>query len=257
MIQRPVSLFLDVDGTLLDYASHPDAVVVAPSLVSLLDGLNAASGGRLAFVSGRAIASLDRLFDPFRGVAVGLHGLELRRRADAPVERAADVDPPPALHAEIARLAAKHRALLIEDKGAALAVHHRLAAPAMQALRRDLQLACERHAPGWSVLRGRRVLEVKPDGTTKASGVDRLMIEPPFAGSLPLAFGDDVTDLDMFDAIRRHGGTAVSVGPRIAGSGDLQLDAPGESLALLTALREALQGGAASVGDLLRGRTDA
>lgn len=257
MTHRPVSLFLDVDGTLLDYASHPDAVVVAPSLVDLLEGLHAASGGRLAFVSGRAIASLDRLFEPFRGVAVGLHGLELRLRADAPVERAADVEPPPALHAEIERLALEHRVPLVEDKGAAVAVHHRLAAPAMQALRRDLQLACGRHAPGWTVLRGRQVLEVKPDGTTKASGVDRLMAEPPFAGSLPVAFGDDVTDLDMFDAIRRHGGTAVAVGPRIAGSGDLQLDTPDECLALLAELREALRAGAARVGDLLRSRAHA
>lgn len=259
MTHRPVSLFLDVDGTLLDFAAHPDAVVVAPSLVDLLAGLHSAGGGRLALVSGRAIESLDRLFAPFRGVAVGLHGLEWRRRADADVERAAAGAPPAALHDALVRLAREHRATLVEDKGPAVAVHHRLAAPAMQALRRDLVRACAAHAPGWAVLRGRQVLEVKPHGTTKASGVDRLMNEPPFAGSLPVGFGDDLTDLDMFDAIRRHGGTAVAVGPRIAGSGDVQLDAPGESLALLAALRDAIAGGAGAhrVGDILRERAHA
>ena len=121
---------------------------------------------------------------------------------------------------------------------------HRLAAPAMQALRRALLDACARLAPRWAVLRGRRVLEIKPVGATKARGVDMLMVAPPFRGTVPIAFGDDVTDLDMFAAIRRHAGIAVAVGPRIAGSGDLQLDAPGESLALLGDVRDALAAGA-------------
>jgi trehalose 6-phosphate phosphatase len=232
-------------------------VVVGPSLVELLDALHDASGGALALVSGRAIDSLDRLFAPFRGVAVGLHGLELRRTPRAAPERARADPAPTALRDAIERLAPEHRAALIEDKGAAIAVHHRLAAPAMQSLRGALLAACERHAPGWTVLRGRQVLEVKPRDATKARGVDALMTAAPFRGTVPIALGDDVTDLDMFEAIRRHGGTAIAVGPRIAGSGDLQLDAPGESLALLGAVRDALAEGADAdaIDGLLRGRT--
>jgi trehalose 6-phosphate phosphatase len=256
---RPISLFLDVDGTLLDYAAHPDAVVVAPALVQLLEGLHHASGGLLALVSGRGVDSLDRLFAPFRGVAVGLHGLEVRRRPDAPIERAAIDALPAALRDAIDRIALIYRAALVEDKGAAVAVHHRLPAPAMQALRRELAGACERHGPEWTVLRGRQVVEVKPRGSTKAHGVDMLMAAAPFRGSVPVAFGDDLTDLDMFEAIRRHSGTAVAVGPRIAGSGDLQLDTPGESLALLAAIRDALRdrADAGRVGDLLRSHAHA
>jgi plasmid stabilization system protein ParE len=54
-------------------------------------------------------------------------------------------------------------------------------------------------------------------------------------------------------------GTSVAVGPRIAGSGDLQLDAPEESLALLRELRDALAAGADSrrIGKVLRARTHA
>jgi trehalose 6-phosphate phosphatase len=210
-------------------------------------------------VSGRSIDSLDRLFAPFRGVAVGLHGLELRLDPSAPPDRERAGPPPRSLHAEVERLAAGHGAGLIEDKGAAIAVHHRLPAPAMQALRRALQAACDAHAPDWTVLRGRRVLEIKPRAATKAHGVDALMARAPFRGSVPIAFGDDVTDLDMFEAIRRHDGTAVAVGPRIAGSGDLQVDTPGESLALLRAVRDALALGAdwAGIDELLRTRAHA
>ncbi len=227
--------------------------------MALLADLHRASAGALALVSGRAIASLDRLFTPFRGVAVGLHGLEMRRHPGATPERAPLEPPPYPLRREVARIAREHRASLVEDKGVAIAVHHRLPAPAMQALRRALAAACEREAPGWTVLRGRQVLEIKPESATKAHGVDALMQAAPFRGSVPIAFGDDITDLDMFEAIRRHAGIAVAVGPRIAGSGDLQLDAPESSLELLRELCDALEDGAGAtrIGDLLRTRTHA
>lgn len=258
-INRSISLFLDVDGTLLDFASHPDAVVVGAPLVELLRGLHRASAGSLALVSGRSIVSLDRLFASFRGVAVGLHGLEIRLDPLAEPARARIEPPPPALHEAVAAIAAPPRASLIEDKGAAIAVHHRLAAPAMQALRRELLAACARLAPGWTVLRGRQVLELKPEHATKAHGVDALMALAPFAGTVPIAFGDDITDLDMFEAIRRHGGTSVAVGPRIAGSGDLHVDTPDESVSLLIAIRDALERGADAqdIATLLRSHAHA
>jgi trehalose 6-phosphate phosphatase len=219
-------------------------VIVGTPLVTLLEGLHHASAGCLALVSGRAVESLDRLFAPFRGVAVGLHGLEMRVEPGGPVERR-PVDPlPQPMHEAVLRVARAHRAVLVEDKGFAVAIHHRLPAPAMQALRRELVAACARLAPAWTVLRGRQVLEIKPANTTKASGVDALMGRAPFCGTLPIAFGDDLTDLDMFEAIRRHAGVAVAVGPRIPGSGDLQVDAPEESIALLQALYDALDDGA-------------
>lgn len=240
IISRPISLFLDVDGTLLEFAQHPDAVVVGHRLVALLEGLHRSLGAALALVSGRSIASLDRLFTPFRGTAVGQHGVELRLHPGERIERMAAAPVPASLSEAVARVVDEHGAAFVERKDFALAVHHRLAAPAMQALRRDLLETCARHAPGWTVLRGRQVLELKPADASKARGVDLLMADAPFAGTWPIAFGDDITDLDMFEAIRRHGGTTVSVGPRIAGAGDLHLASPGGSESLLRAMADAL-----------------
>jgi trehalose 6-phosphate phosphatase len=254
VIARPISLFLDVDGTLIEFADHPDAVVIEPELVTLLAGLHRTLGAALALVSGRSIESLDRLFAPFRGTAVGVHGLEVRLCPEGEVRRA-DVQPVPApLLEAIGRIAAAEPGAFLEHKGFAVAVHHRLAAPAMQALRRRLETACATHAPGFTVLRGRKVLEIKPEGATKAHGCDELMRHPPFRGTWPIAFGDDVTDLDMFEAIKRHGGTTVSVGSRIAGAADLQLGSPGNSSELLRSICAAVGGGgdASNVLELLR-----
>ena len=63
---RTIGLFLDVDGTLLDIAPRPEAVVVKPGLLDDLAGAGRALGGALALVSGRPIAELDTLFAPLR-----------------------------------------------------------------------------------------------------------------------------------------------------------------------------------------------
>jgi len=55
------ALFLDVDGTLLTIAPHPDAVKVSDDLLCLLAHLNERIGGAIALISGRAIANLDVL----------------------------------------------------------------------------------------------------------------------------------------------------------------------------------------------------
>ena len=89
------ALFLDIDGTLLELAPHPDRVVVPAELPGRLRRLSRAVGGALALVSGRPLGGIDRLF-PRELDAVGTHGAEWRlggrmyglARADGGVERA-------------------------------------------------------------------------------------------------------------------------------------------------------------------------
>src|SRR3546814_1895641 len=54
------AVFLDVDGTLLDFADDPLAVEVGASLLSLLHALHHELDGALALVSGRELDQLDR-----------------------------------------------------------------------------------------------------------------------------------------------------------------------------------------------------
>lgn len=57
---RPIALFLDFDGALVDIAGTPDAIVVPDMLSAPLDTLSARLGGRLALVSGRSIEDVER-----------------------------------------------------------------------------------------------------------------------------------------------------------------------------------------------------
>src|SRR3546814_20159225 len=60
--ERPPALFLDIDGTLVEIAARPQDVRVAADLPPLLGHLSSALGGALAFVSGRSLDDVDRLF---------------------------------------------------------------------------------------------------------------------------------------------------------------------------------------------------
>src|ERR1700743_1962887 len=77
-VKKNSALFLDIDGTLLDIARTPDAVVVPTELQLALVRLYDVLEGALAFVSGRSLVTIDRLFAPLRTAAVGCHGVEVR-----------------------------------------------------------------------------------------------------------------------------------------------------------------------------------
>ena len=126
--QQGWALFLDVDGTLLEFAETPQGVHVPASLKQLLDEVRWRLDGALALVSGRSLASLDQLFSPLRFIASGVHGCE-RRAADGnvmrPGSRCGD-DRASRATTWLSSFAAT-KGLLLEDKHYALALHFRRA----------------------------------------------------------------------------------------------------------------------------------
>jgi trehalose 6-phosphate phosphatase len=61
---RRWAFFLDIDGTLLEYADRPAAVRIEGELASTLARLHQAAGGAVALISGRAVSDVDTLFAP-------------------------------------------------------------------------------------------------------------------------------------------------------------------------------------------------
>src|SRR5690606_7662987 len=105
----------------------PDRVVVPSRVIAVLARLQGVLGGAVALVSGRAIASLDRMFSPLTLPAGGNHGLE-RRGADGRFHRSTRVDGSlDAVRAGFARFAALHPGTIVEDKELSIALHFRLA----------------------------------------------------------------------------------------------------------------------------------
>ncbi len=210
------ALFLDVDGTLVAFADHPDKVVPADDLPHLLQNTAQRLGGALALVSGRPVDQLDRLTHPLRLPAAGLHGAQLRLLADHDIPAADTAEWLHDLHLRAEKLAHQHPGILVEHKGSALALHWRLApqaADAVQSFARE-QLA---QLPGVRLQPGNNVIEFVTALHDKGSAVRTLMQAPPFSGRRPIFVGDDLTDEAGFTAAAQLGGHGVLVGSR-AGS---------------------------------------
>lgn len=204
------ALFLDFDGTLVDIAPTPDAVVVPPELPELLRRLEAALGGALAIVSGRRIADIDRFLAPLRLVVAGGHGAEYRTGPDAIARPTA----PPidaGLVAEVVALARRTPGLLIEPKEATLAVHYRGIPESAAAVEAALRQILDDGPDHLELSHGRRVFEICPRQISKGSAVDLLCTLPDFRGRRAIMIGDDFTDESAFAAVERTGGRGLRV----------------------------------------------
>lgn len=203
------SLLLDFDGTMVEMAPRPDAVVVDQALRELVGTLHDHLQGRIAFVSGRDVATLDRLLGMPDLAIAGSHGLEIRHRGgriERP-ERPADLD---RAVARMRAFADEQPGVLVEDKPLGAALHYRLAPQAeRQAMALARQLAED---TGLVLQTGKMVAELRLGGGDKGRAVARLMDEPGLAGGTPLFLGDDDTDEPGFAAAARLGGSGVLVG---------------------------------------------
>jgi trehalose 6-phosphate phosphatase len=206
------ALFLDLDGTLIEFASQPRAVTVEASLLRLLQRLARQAGGALALVSGRSIEAIDKLLDPLRFPASGLHGFE--RRSAGGVHSHHAVPSPQALATArrlLAQLATQDPRVQFEDKRFALALHYRQAPELESALIDATRLVAAQVGGGLELLLGPKMVELSPQGVSKASAVAEFMREPPFAGRRPLFVGDDATDELAFEWVNAAGGLSVAV----------------------------------------------
>jgi trehalose 6-phosphate phosphatase len=208
-----IALFLDFDGTLAEIALRPDAVQVAPGLVDTLERLRERLGGALAIVTGRPVSVIDGFLAPARLDAAGLHGVERRVDGHLVGGRAEDH---PDLRRQVERLQAESAALanvLIEDKGASVAVHWRLASPE-DAGRAEAVVKAAADALGgaYRLQLGKAVGEIVPAQATKAHAIRAFLEQAPYAGRRPVFFGDDRTDEIAFASVNEDGGIAVRVG---------------------------------------------
>jgi trehalose 6-phosphate phosphatase len=206
-------MFLDVDGTLLELAPAPDRVVVAATLPPLLQRLRRRLGGAVALITGRAISDVDRLFTGMRLPIAGQHGSERRDAQGTLHLHAPETETLARLRRLFTEFAGRHEGLLLEDKGATLALHYRqapqLAATVHRAVRDGVEATGTR---AWRLQPGKCLLEVRQEGRDKGTAIADFMAEQPFRGRRPVFIGDDRGDEHGFAVVERMGGWTVKVG---------------------------------------------
>jgi trehalose 6-phosphate phosphatase len=207
-----IALFADLDGTLAPIEATPQAVGPDASRRRLIDALTRGLSGRFAVVSGRSLADIDRVLENRVAAVAAVHGL-VRRNPERDILTTAVDGPKLKVMLDTVRaFAADQTGLLVEDKGAAVALHYRLApalGPSCRGLAHSLaaELALE-------IQEGDMVVELRAPGPDKGGAIGAFMAEAPFAGHAPVFLGDDFTDESGFETVQALGGFGVIIGAR-------------------------------------------
>lgn len=228
------ALLLDLDGTLLDIAPTPDAVIVPLGLADSLARLRDQLDGALAIVTGRPVDQVDALLPGIPYAVAGEHGGAIRFAPGAPLIRTTLPEPPPTWPASAARIVERHPGALLELKQRGFVFHYRQAPHWGEPLREAATSLVAPVADRFQLMPALMAWEVRPRGADKGSAVQALAAVPPFNGRRPVFIGDDVTDEDGMAAARHLGGAGLRVPDRFGSAAGVRAWIAASATALAT-----------------------
>ena len=240
-----VLLLLDYDGTLAPIARRPDLARLPADTRRAMRRLAARPDYTLGIVSGRGLANVVEMVGLPELIYAGNHGMEIRG-ADLDFVHPEAADLKPQLDAILAALQegiSGYDGVLVEGKGLTLSVHYRLTPPELRPQVHagfDAAVAGANADNSVRITRGKEVLEVRPNvAWDKGRAIARIAAAFP-PDTLPVFFGDDLTDEDGFAAVHALNGLAIFVGAAREPTRALyRVDSPkevGETLELMAGL---------------------
>ena len=212
-------LYLDFDGTLVDFANEPENVVMSDAAGTVLGKLSETSQTIPVVVSGRTRNFLESRFAGIEIDIAAEHGRLFRRRSKA----AWEVIPPQTASGDLTGFLPLLKSYtervpgsLIERKEFSLTWHYRAAAAGDRTLVAELEREILKiMLPDLKLVSGEKVLEICPASGGKGRFLDWYIEDSGQVSGQTnyfLAVGDDRTDEEMFQSLHLRGGTAVKVG---------------------------------------------
>jgi trehalose 6-phosphate phosphatase len=217
---RHVKLFFDYDGTLVPICKTPQAALPSDSLRELLKRTASSPCTDVSLVTGRALKDIRAMLG-IRGITyIANHGFQVSAPGSR-WEHPEAVKLLPALRRirlHLNSLLGDWKGVIVEDKRFTLSVHYRLIeAGSAGSLSRMIAGIVSEHHGHFRITKGKKVLEIRPNVPWDKGHAVLMALESAKLPDEPLAiyFGDDRTDEDAFNALRRRGVT-VRVGRRAA-----------------------------------------
>jgi trehalose 6-phosphate phosphatase len=213
-----VLLLFDYDGTLSPIAQRPDLAVLPPRTRENLLAVHGSGRFSLGIVSGRGLADVRGMVGIPGLTYAGNHGLEIEGPAGTFIHPEAN-EVRPYLDSVLRNLEERlsgFQGVYLEGKGLTLSVHYRLAHEALipQIMSGFDEVVSRSADEEWiRVTRGKQVLEVRPTVDWHKGRAIARIAQDYSPGTLPIYFGDDLTDEDGFQAVHELNGISVFVGP--------------------------------------------
>lgn len=207
-------LFLDYDGTLVQFEDDPQQAKPSEKLVSILQSLADDTRNHVVLISGRDKETLHRWFGMLPIALVAEHGAWTKEPKDAEWRMLAPIvnDWKPKILPLLEFYADRLPGSWVEEKECSLAWHHREADPEEgSACAKELMDELVNFTANIDVhvLHGSKVVEVRQAGVNKGTAGMHFLAQkrPDFV----LAIGDDSTDEDLFRVLP-EGAYSIKVG---------------------------------------------
>lgn len=209
-------LLLDYDGTLVRFASTPEAARPDDELINILRELREDPRNRVVVISGRDADTLEDWLGSTGIDLVAEHGARYRKNSQGNWNEAEEItvgnwkdELRPVFDVFVDRTPGA----LLEEKSHALVWHYRRAEPGLGSQRAaELTETLEGYVANTSlhILQGHKVVEVKPSMVSKGRAAYPWLHEKP-GYEFVFAIGDDITDEALFEALPDEG-WSVKVG---------------------------------------------
>lgn len=193
-------IFLDYDGTLIDYTPVPESSPLPSHLFSLLQKLLQAPRTDLFIITGRGFPDIDKIFHNLPVSIIAEHGAVIRENG----RWINQLENNNLWKKEISGIMNVMTSLcpgsFIEEKSFSLAWHYRKAEVREGHLRSRELIEILGKAANHSMLKildGNKVVEVMPDKIGKGNSVKKFLEKKDF--DFILSIGDDTTDEEMFE----------------------------------------------------------
>lgn len=213
----PLALLVDLDGTLIPFASTPEEAHLDHETVAVLNRL-VDLYVNVVIVSGRSSALIDRIRPLVPGAWWAAEHGTWRWDSQLTAMPAANAPVLDDLQTRLAPLLCTP-GLRVERKSLSVCIHWRLVDSAVRAeVISAIETMCDEwleEYPGFERLAGVELVEIRERGVSKGHVVS--WVRDRIRGVRIIAMGDDVTDEDMFAELDDDD-ASISVGPRVVGA---------------------------------------
>ncbi|MGY5848457.1 bifunctional alpha,alpha-trehalose-phosphate synthase (UDP-forming)/trehalose-phosphatase [Salegentibacter sp. HM20] len=196
-------LFLDYDGTLVNFTDKPEKARPDAELIELVAQLNEQENTDVILISGRDKDTLGTWWQEIPVDLISEHGVWMRdKNKEWELSENVKSDWMEAVRPVIENFVDRTPGTFIEDKNYSLAWHYRKADPELGEIRASelasvLKELISNH--GLSVLEGNKVLEIKSSGVNKGKAATKKLVSNEY--DFIFAIGDDWTDEYMFSEL--------------------------------------------------------
>jgi trehalose 6-phosphate synthase/phosphatase len=193
-------LFLDYDGTLVNFVNNPEHAFPDESLITLIQSLTKLKNTKVVLISGRDTKSLGEWWLKTPVVLIAEHGVWIRKIGkDWTLSEKVQNNWMESIRPVIETFVDRTPGTFLEEKSYSLAWHYRKADPELGEIRASelshvLKGLISNH--DLNVLDGNKVLEIKSSGVNKGKAANKLLLKKEY--DFIFAIGDDWTDEYLF-----------------------------------------------------------